>query len=71
VRLSNVYIHEYQKKQIKNHEYTTERKVTYLVKDKKTITFLQLFYYIWCKDCDVFSQSEVSSHNLTSVNIEI
>jgi len=30
-----------------------------MVKDKKTITFLQLFYYIWCKDCDVFSQSDV------------
>ena len=33
-----------------------------MVKDKKTITFLQLFYYIWCKDCDVFSQSDVSGN---------
>jgi hypothetical protein len=33
-----------------------------MVKDKKTITFLQLFYYIWCKDCDVFSQSDVGGN---------
>jgi hypothetical protein len=33
-----------------------------MVKDKKTITFLQLFYYICCKDCDVFSQSDVGSN---------
>jgi hypothetical protein len=33
-----------------------------MVKDKKTITFLQLFYYICCKDCDVFSQSDVVRH---------
>jgi hypothetical protein len=33
-----------------------------MVKDKKTITFLQLFYYICCKDCDVFSQSDVGGN---------
>jgi hypothetical protein len=33
-----------------------------MVKDKKTITFLQLFYYICYKDCDVFSQSDVGGN---------